>query len=418
MRKMVFMLIALLIFFFAYQIIINFFITNHDFDYSIKTTDNSFLIHEKYYKDNIDNYYFKIRDEDNNTFILSSNLDYNKQKQIIKNIVSYKDDNISCILPIYKKDVVGEVSCIYKGSQVDYSYLETNNVNTKKMVNKMKKNGYIFDNENKSISNIKKYTMSNSSVFSVYEDNLEDNYTFAIWNYSGLFLISKNRIEEKKYYSIDQYDNSNSVIVGKYYFIFYFGDNDTTIDINYINLEDFGRIPILLKNSLSNEMYVNGVWKNKLYVTDTKNKVQFEFSPINQEGKVISEKDKFYNLVDNKLETISKKEFFDGEKLFNNIEVKEINEKFGSVLIKQYKDFYYFLKDDTFYKVFKDDMKHPIKLLQKSGIVDWDMDKGDIIFVSGDTMYLYSESKGIKPIVSNNEFKYNYKNICNFYKKY
>ncbi len=418
MRKMVFMLIALLIFFFAYQIIINFFITNHDFDYSIKTTDNSFLIHEKYYKDNIDNYYFKIRDEDNNTFILSSNLDYNKQKQIIKNIVSYKDDNISCILPIYKKDVVGEVSCIYKGSQVDYSYLETNNVNTKKMVNKMKKNGYIFDNENKSISNIKKYTMSNSSVFSVYEDNLEDNYTFAIWNYSGLFLISKNRIEEKKYYSIDQYDNSNSVIVGKYYFIFYFGDNDTTIDINYINLEDFGRIPILLKNSLSNEMYVNGVWKNKLYVTDTKNKVQFEFSPINQEGKVISEKDKFYNLVDNKLETISKKEFFDGEKLFNNIEVKEINEKFGSVLIKQYKDFYYFLKDDTFYKVFKDDMKHPIKLLQKSGIVDWDMDKGDIIFVSGDTMYLYSESKGIKPIVSNNEFRYNYKNICNFYKKY
>ena len=418
MRKMVFMLIALLIFFFAYQIIINFFITNHDFDYSIKTTDNSFLIHEKYYKDNIDNYYFKIRDEDNNTFILSSNLDYNKQKQIIKNIVSYKDDNISCILPIYKKDVVGEVSCIYKGSQVDYSYLETNNVNTKKMVNKMKKNGYIFDNENKSISNIKKYTMSNSSVFSVYEDNLEDNYTFAIWNYSGLFLISKNRIEEKKYYSIDQYDNSNSVIVGKYYFIFYFGDNDTTIDINYINLEDFGRIPILLKNSLSNEMYVNGVWKNKLYVTDTKNKVQFEFSPINQEGKVISEKDKFYNLVDNKLETISKKEFFDGEKLFNNIEVKEINEKFGSVLIKQYKDFYYFLKDDTFYKVFKDDMKYPIKLFQKSGIVDWDMDKGDIIFVSGDTMYLYSESKGIKPIVSNNEFRYNYKNICNFYKKY
>ena len=35
--------------------------------------------------------------------------------------------------------------------------------------------------------------------------------------------------------------------------------------------------------------------------------------------------------------------------------------------------------------------------------------------MSNDTLYLYNDDIGLRKIVSNNEFKYNYKNIYNLY---
>ena len=45
--------------------------------------------------------------------------------------------------------------------------------------------------------------------------------------------------------------------------------------------------------------------------------------------------------------------------------------------------------------------------LKYNEVRDWKISGGDLIFVNGDTMYLYSDIYGIKPIVKNSEFKFN-----------
>lgn len=414
MKKFIPILIAIIVLSFSYQLIINFFITQYITEYSIVGDDNLFDITEKFYSKN--NYDFIINDKESDKYIISDKYDFNKQKGVIKDIAYYSDENVKCILPIYKRERIGNISCLYENSQVDYSYLITNNYPTDKMLNKFKKYGYKVDKRIDLDSPTKEYNLENSSSIFVYENNIYENFTYAIWNYNGIFFINKDKTIEKKYFDDDLYDNSNSRIIGKYYMIFDF--NDTSLnDIYFVNMEDYGKNSIYLKNGLHNNMYINGVYNNKLYITDLKDKVEYALNPYKADFEIVGQDKEFLILNNNELQKISKKDYFSSKYYFNSINVEKINKKFGNVDIIESGNYYYFMKDNIFYKQNKDYSGLFIKLFKFDEVTDWKVVDNDIIFTVGDTLYLFTERYGIKPIARNNEFKYNYKNICNLYKK-
>ena len=56
-----------------------------------------------------------------------------------------------------------------------------------------------------------------------------------------------------------------------------------------------------------------------------------------------------------------------------------------------------------------------IKLFSIDKVNDWKIVDNNLLIMSNDTLYLYNDDIGLRKVVSNNEFKYNYKNIYNLY---
>lgn len=422
MKKLFPIIIALGIFALAYQVVVNFFINSHEINYSIKATNNSFVIDEKYRRVNgQDNYYFYVTDNRNDKYIFNFNEDYNKQKQILKDIKFYNPyDDLKCIAPIYKGDKVGGIVCNYKKDVVEYSYLANNKIEVKEFVESLERLGATrLDWKNNKVTSDNK--MTNTSIFNVYKNNLVDNYTFMAWNYNGLFFMRKDKIVEKNYFNSDLYENTNSYLSGKYYYVFDFDKKIGKLnEITYINVEDFGKNVMSFPESLDDNMYINGSYKNNLYLTDLASKKQYVLNPYKDKAEVCGNKDDGYLILeDGNLKNISSKEYFKKKYYFDkSIKVDSLEKKFGNVNIFESDNYYYF-KDqvNTFYKVDKSHLEIPVKLFKLDSVSDYLIRDDDILLISNDTMYFYSNNTGLIPIVRNNEFKYNYKNICNFYKK-
>lgn len=415
MKKFMPIFIALIILAFSYQVIVSFFIHGYTTNYSVIGKDNLFDIKEVLYDNK--KYDFYIEDKDDNMYLINDEFNFNKQKGVIKDIAYYKDKKVKCILPIYKRNTIGNIACLYENTQVDYAYLMTNNYDTKDMLSKFKKYGYKIDKNYNLNDKKKEYPFENNSTAYVYYNNIYDGYTFTMWNYNGIFFINRDKTVEKHYLEEDLYDNTNSRIVGKYYMIFKFDEDTKTLnDVYFVNLEDYGKDYITLKDTLNNNMYINGVFDNKLYLTDLKTKTQFALNPYKLESEVVGEGSEYTIVKNDEIEKISSRDYFKAKYYFNTVNVDNIKNKFGDVTVYQSGNYYYFVKDGVFYKQHKD---YPIaiKLFTFKNVTDWKVTDNDITFISGDTLYLFSEKYGIKPIVKNKEFKFNYKNICHLYKK-
>ena len=95
MKKLFNTMIALLIFLLVYQFFVTFLINKRDYNYSLATKDNDYLVKEKYNrKKGVNMYSFLITDKDKNSFVYSYKGNLNRQSRVLKDIISY--NNIFC----------------------------------------------------------------------------------------------------------------------------------------------------------------------------------------------------------------------------------------------------------------------------------------------------------------------------------
>ena len=425
MRKLLTIIISLGLMALTYQLIVNIFISHKDTTYSLLSGDRSFLIEEKFYKMDGSHYYeYVVKDEKDNKFSFYKKYNFNKQSKVLKDIVTYQDKNVLCYLPIYKDDSTSELNCfIGKGKNkelVDYNYLVNSEYDNDSIVKYYEHLNYSRDSWNKSKDTKKKYDINNNSIAYVYTDNVPDGYVFPIWNYSGLFLIKKSECKKNQYLDKDIYDNKYSVMVGKYYFIFDFTDeNDTINDLYYVNVEDGGKASLMLPSSLSSKMVVNGIFKNKLYITDLSSKSQFRIDPFMEKIENVGNSDEgFYKIKNGKLVKSDRLEASKDETNYNEVKNVDISNKYDAISIKKSGNIYYFrTKNNDFYRVNDSSIDSAVKLFHFDKVSDWESKYHGVMVVSGDTMYFYDENIGIRPILQNKELIYNFKNICNFYKE-
>jgi len=76
-----------------------------------------------------------------------------------------------------------------------------------------------------------------------------------------------------------------------------------------------------------------------------------------------------------------------------------------------------YLDKDKFYKVLETNKKKPILLFELADIKEWKIVNDTLLIVSKDSLYVYSDNKGLSKIITYNELNYNYKNIYNIWKK-
>lgn len=411
MKKLIQIIIILALFAFCYQIVVIFFINDHEKSYSIASLDDrKYTILESYQKEKDDHYYDFFVTSGKDIYSFSINHDFGKQDQVIDDIKYYKSGKVQCIFPIYKRDATAEVSCQLNGNQVSYSYLrQIGNQDIEVIISKLKKEGY--DSPQWKDSN-KKETVG---LISTYPKHMLDDYIFTVWNYKGIYIIRNNKVEKKEFLDMDHYENNLSMISGKYYVTF--STDHVENQLNYreliiYNLQDGGKTQLELDVELSKNSYFNGASEGLLYITDVDHKKQYTLDPAK---KKIREQQEF-KVVNNHALVDAGPDFFDRLQVDSLlVENKNITKLYGDVEIKKNRDDYYFkTKDGKLYRIIQNNYKYPILICQFSDIKDWKVKENGVSLLTGDTIYFYSDHNGLKPIIVSNEFKYNYKNIYDF----
>lgn len=403
MKKRVKQLIVIILFILIIMFIKHIIKTNHKVEYKIskyKITENFKTINKKH------QYTIKITNKDKvYTYILNKNI--NKQKQIIKDIKTYKSKDINCIIPIYKnKKIENNIYCLNKKEQVS-NYSLQNNKEYKNILKKAKKYNLPTINKTNKTTKYKK--------LSIYKDNINDDEVYTIWDYRGIYIVKNNNYQYKSILSNDIYDNVMSTIVNKYYVIF---DNRSVNGIEkiyYYDLDKYKLKEFKPQEKISKTSYINGVYNNDIYVTDTKEKKQYKINVKKEKVEEISINNEYYLYRNNKEIILDKTSFFQDNQYFTNYKVE--SKKIESLDIKEDLNYYYYTKDNKFYSQIKGKKYNSKYLFELSNIDIWQVIDGNIVLISDGILYKYSDSEGLKKIVESNELKYNYENIYNYWKK-
>ena len=298
--------------------------------------------------------------------------------------------------------------CLLDNEQVSPFYLvESKNSDFSFISKKFSEDGY---NEVYFQSDVEPTEEDNLSI---YYDYIPEGYLFTVWNYRGIYIINSDGIENKDFLNEDHYENTLSIVAGKYYVTINTDDEEEKLNYNQIilyNLQDGGKT--LVDVDLSQDSYFNGTVNGKVYITDPKLKVQYVLDPSKKKIQEVSEPKE---VVNSKLKSANA-DFFDTFYVDSkNVTNKKITSLYDTTDIKKNKDDFYFkTSDGGLYRVIQNDYEHPILLCQFDDIKEWQIHDDGLSFIVDDTLYFYSDLYGVKPIVKNLEFNYNYKNITHF----
>lgn len=351
--------------------------------YQISYKIHNYKIIEKYKKEKDHFYHITITDK-KNTFIYDISHNFNKKKKIIKDIKTFKNNNLVCIIPIYKKNMINKLYCNNEKEQVSNDYLiKSNNKDFMKIKKKIKSYKVSFP---KNSDDKKKY-----KKIEVYQDNISEKNIYYLWDYKGIYILDNNQLSYQKLLSKDLYDNIMATTTNNYYVLF---DNTSVKGINkiyYYNYKNNKVKKFKIKTILSKDTYINGNVKDLIYLTDKKNKKQYTLDIKKEKLTRIDQDETTYILYKNgKRKLLSKSDFFMQEQLFNEKEN-------------------YYLEDNKIYK--RETANHKILLLELDNIKEWNVEEDEILMLQEDILYSYSEENGLRKILQSNELKYNYKNI-------
>lgn len=372
--------------------------------YNIIYEKNKYIINEIYkYENKNHNYEINIKNKEYEiTYLLNEK--FNKNKKIIENIKVYNEDDITCLLPLYKKDVELKLYCLKNNMQVSNYYLKDNK-SYKKILNKAKK----YD--------LKKYELGKSTKkvknLIIYFNNIDEEDIFTVWDYKGINVLEKDKSNYIKILNYDLYDNIKSIIYDDYYVLF---ENNNVEGIKNIYYYDLIKNKLKVYNPdilLSKNFYINGVVDNLIFVTDIKTKKEYTINLRKKEIEQINKANEYITYKNNKIIKITKSDYFMEEQLFSN--KKYLNKKISKEELINENNIYYYLEENNFYRQIKNREKELLFTLKD--IKDWKIINGNILVLSDDIVYIYKENSGLKPIIQSNELKYNYKNIVDYKEK-
>lgn len=423
MKKAIPILLILALLGLILQIAVNVFVNEKSSEYTLKTDDNVYNITEHLeVVDNISYYNIGVTDKDGIVYSVFLEEDFNKQTEIIRDIKTFKANDVSCIFPIFRRDVTSNVMCLYDGEAVSYDYLkQIGNNDIDDIIKQLKSDGYNHNSWDKKES--KKVDLyADGKGIEVYQDNVLEDYIFLIWRYSGLYILKDDECLIKDYLDNDIYDNSLSAIVGKYYVTANRSDNNLRIsEFYYYNTKDLGKGSITLPSATSSNFYFNGVYKNKWYLTDIGNKKQFTIDPAYEKVEEVGNSEVgFISIENGEKKVVPATKFLTQHVYFNGLVTNEkITAKYGESLeIKKDGEFYYFKTSDG--KMYRAHENYPTDaevLFQFNNITEWKVKNGDILVAAGEMVYFHNEKEGLVPIAYNKELVYNNNNIIDFWKE-
>lgn len=378
-------------------------------EHTVKYKINNYDIKEHFYLSK-GHYYDMIITNKKKKYIYTINEDLGKDKKIITDIKEYKSNDLTCIVPVYKENITNNFYCLLNKQQVSANYLyDTNNSDFKKIYKKAKKHNIKLSQNNKSKKNYKNLV--------VYQKNISKDHFYFIWNYKGIYVVSKDEIKYKKFVDYDIYDNVMDCVVDDYYVLFDNSSVNGIEDVYYYDINKDKLDKFELKTKLTKNSYINGVVDNSIYVTDRKQKKEYA---VKIKDKTITEVDndqtKYLVYDNNTKKELTKSDYFMKDFFFDNNLIIDKKITKSKELKKEY-NYYYFIEDSKLYKALDTNKTHRIFLAELDNITDWLVRDREVLLLRDDTIYVYIDGKGLRKILTTNELKYNYKNIYDLWKK-
>ena len=406
MRKAISFTLIIFIFFLVYQVGINYLKRDHSIEYDIETeTGELYLVNEDYsYEDN-DTYTIRLKDSSNNSFVFDVKNSFNKQREIVKEVLTYfdEDSNVFCIsLKLVNDDSPVEPRCLIDNVVYSYSYIQDKYDITK-----------FLD----SITNLdyKKYkeqsNVREDSGIKVNKDYLEDRELIVIYDYKRVVMHNKINSDYFVFATSDNYKNTIGQRVGKYYLIPKLTENAVISNFIKYDLETNLKKEVPVPK-ISKQFYINGVYDDKLYVFDKSEMIQYSIDPYNDEVNTVSDGNEGIIYENGKEKKVSVYDLAQNEMVFTpdtsdykSIDYDEIYLGDGYAI---------YLKNDAYYKVYKKYPNSPIYLFDADDVREIVIRDNNVYYVKGDSIYRYN-SYGNIVLVTKNEFKFNSDNIYDVY---
>ena len=383
---------------------INYFKTSHHVEYDI----SGYMVEEDYIKKSGKDYYLIKASKDGKEYIFNAQNEFNKNEKIIKEIISYDTDDISCATIIYTNNSSSTPLC-YK-DKILHSYISVEN--EPGMSEYLKQlNKYA---EDKITSSDESYVFAYNEI---YKNNLYKNEDIIMYNYKNIIKINGERTMTFDFSNKDVFKNEYGTLVGKYYVIPKIRNSIEfshylIVDIEKETVEEIDLAKEVSAN-ISSQMYVNGIYNSNLYIFDKSNLVQYEINPGKGEIKVVGNKDKKGIVYKNGQEEEI------GVYTLNNEKVK-FTENYDAYKEIDYDQIFLtsngavYVKDGVFYKVYNNYLKNPIYLFEAKNVQDIKVKEDNIYYINDQFLYRYNDYGNVR-ILKREQFKYDYTNIYDVY---
>ncbi len=383
---------------------INYFKTSHHVEYDI----SGYMVEEDYIKKSGKDYYLIKASKDGKEYIFNAQNEFNKNEKIIKEIIPYDTDDISCATIIYTNNSSSTPLC-YK-DKILHSYISVEN--EPGMSEYLKQlNKYA---EDKITSSDESYVFAYNEI---YKNNLYKNEDIIMYNYKNIIKINGERTMTFDFSNKDVFKNEYGTLVGKYYVI---PKMRNSIEFSHYLIVDLEKETVEeidlareVSANISSQMYVNGIYNSNLYIFDKSNLVQYEINPGKGEIKVVGNKDKKGIVYKNGQEEEI------GVYTLNNEKVK-FTENYDAYKEIDYDQIFLtsngavYVKDGVFYKVYNNYLKNPIYLFEAKNVQDIKVKEDNIYYINDPFLYRYNDYGNVK-ILKREQFKYDYTNIYDVY---
>lgn len=409
---LIFFLLLLLV---ALQLVYSFFKTDHSLTYSIRKDDIIFNVQEDFHEGN---YYLKISDE-NHVYHYENRTDFNKQEEILEDIMVSDIDGYRCIYPIYQQ-VAFNTTASYNNiscSKDGVTYMgETlaNMVSLEPFQEEIRsKNELVYAGWD--VEESKETTILQGRYYDKY---LLPNFNIVVWDYRNLINLSVDYQSYAKVSEQDIYENKYGSLVGQYYVMPILDDSATYKEYKVVNLFSNAVETYDFPDPISTDSYVNGVQDDKLYLFDRSNLVQYEIDP--SDGTVVNtlegDNARYFdgenwstkNVYEMKLE-----EIHFGENLFA---IPELQAYHPTEIVESHR-YYYLLVGNQIYKFDKEDLNHPVILLTLNSPKELKVVDDYLFYIDGTTLYYYEETIGVRPVFVASMFHYTYQNVYDVYQR-
>lgn len=383
---------------------INYFKTSHHVEYDI----SGYTVEEDYIKKSGKDYYLIKASKDGKEYIFNAKNEFNKNEKIIKEIIPYDTDDISCATIIYTNNSSSTPIC-YK-DKILHSYISVENEpgisEYLKQLNKYA--------EDKITSSDESYVFAYNEI---YKNNLYKNEDIIMYNYKNIIKINGERTMTFDFSNKDVFKNEYGTLVGKYYVI---PKMRNSIEFSHYLIVDLEKETVEeidlareVSANISSQMYVNGIYNSNLYIFDKSNLVQYEINPGKGEIKVVGNKDKKGIVYKNGQEEEI------GVYTLNNEKVK-FTENYDAYKEIDYDQIFLtsngavYVKDGVFYKVYNNYLKNPIYLFEAKNVQDIKVKEDNIYYINDQFLYRYNDYGNVR-ILKREQFKYDYTNIYDVY---
>lgn len=383
---------------------INYFKTSHHVEYDI----SGYMVEEDYIKKSGKDYYLIKVSKDGKEYIFSAKNNFNKNEKIIKEVISYDTDDISCATIIYTNNTSSTPLC-YK-DKILHSYISIENEpGMGEYLEKLSKYS-----EDKITSSDESYVFAYNEI---YKNNLYKNEDIIMYNYKNIIKINGERTMTFDFSNKDVFKNEYGTLVGKYYVIPKMRNSIEFSQLLIVDIEEETVKEIDLTREvsakISSQMYVNGIYDSNLYIFDKSNLVQYKINPDKGEIKVVGNKDIKGIVYKNGQEEEIGVYTLNNEKVTfteNYDAYKEID--YDQIFLTSNGAVY--VKNGVFYKVYNNYLKNPIYLFEAKDVQDIKVKEDNIYYIKDQILYRYNDYGNVK-ILKREQFKYDYTNIYDVY---